>query len=156
RYNLTFRLDHTLNSRNRLTFRYSRSPSSAIFSSVYPNAAANTMNTDKGGGHWWYGSWTRVVSPGVINELRLTYRTNSFRTYGGGGGEGWPSKLGLNGVSNNYFPRIEPGMGAGAYAALGTADQDRTQGPQYNGQLAETLSWVRGRHSLKFGAEMRP
>ncbi|HTM50468.1 MAG TPA: carboxypeptidase-like regulatory domain-containing protein [Bryobacteraceae bacterium] len=152
RFNLNVKLDHMLDSANRLTFRYLVVDEESVRSSVYPIPAADTVNQTNGNTKFYYGAWTRVVSPNVINELRGTYYTRRFRSYGRGAGEGWPAKLGLNGVSDDFFPNVAPA----GFAALGTANQDRQQYPIRQAQLVDSLSWVRGRQSIKIGGEIRP
>lgn len=152
RNNYTLKLDHTVSDKNKLLYRLLYSDDISARSSVYPVPAADTVNQSNGTVSFHYGAWTRLVSPTVINELRATYGDRTFRSYSRGAGEGWPSKLGFNGVSDDYFPNIAPA----AYAALGTASQDRQQFPIRQAQVAESLSWIRGKHSVKFGGEFRP
>src|SRR5262249_38664893 len=120
RFNLNIKLDHTLSSANRLTFRYLVVDESSVRSSVYPTPAADTVNQTNGNTKFYYGAWTRVVSPNIINELRGTWYARSFRSYARGSGEGWPAKLGLNGVSSEFFPNVAPA----GFAALGSSAQD--------------------------------
>ena len=65
--------------------------------------------------------------------------------------EGWPTKLGLKGVPEHSFPRIV----TTGYTSLGMTAQDRQQFPiqQYN--MLDSITMVRGRHTLKAGAELR-
>lgn len=151
-WNITVKLDHSLSSRNRITFRYLMRGNHDVRASVYPNPAADTVIQTESKARFWYGAWTGIVSPNIINELRLTYAFKAFRGYARGAGEGWPSKLGLTGVSDDFFPRMAPA----GYAALGAGAQDRLQSPARQAQLVESLSWVRGRQSIKFGGEVRP
>lgn len=152
RRNLTLKVDHNLNSHNRITFRYLGWVNRSVRSSVYPNPAADTV-VPGGQSHnrFWYGAWTGVVSPNIINELRLTYQSRISHTRARAG-EGWVGKLGLAGVSDEFFPNMAPA----GYAALGSAAQERRQFPIRQAQLVESLSWVRGRQSIKFGGEVRP
>ncbi len=151
-WNFIVKLDHNLSSRNRITVRYLMRDNNNVSSSVYPNPAADTVNQTANDGRYWYGAWTGIVSPNIINELRLTSGSKSSFFYARGAGEGSPSKLGLTGVSDDFFPRIEPA----GYAFLGSAAQDRIQSPTRQVQLVESLSWVRGRQSIKIGGEIRP
>ena len=152
RYNLTVKLDHNLNDRNRLMARHLRADSTALPSSVYPTPAADSNRLAEGGHRYWFGSWTRIVSPNAINELRLTYETKFWHVRPLGSGEAWPSHLGLNGVSDEFFPNVAPA----GYAQLGSSNQERRQFPVRQAQLVDSLSWVRGHHSVKIGGEIRP
>lgn len=152
RHNITAKVDHSLSSSNKLTFRYLYSGDESVRSSVYPNPAADTINQTDGQTTFWYGTWTRIVSPTMINELRVTYGARSFHSFARGAGESWPSRLGFQGVADDFFPNIAPA----AYAALGASSQDRQQFPIRQGQLVESLSWVKGKKTIKIGGEIRP
>ena len=67
-------------------------------------------------------------------------------------GGDWPSKIGIKGVPDNAFPQII----ATGFTNLGSDAQERRQFPIEQYQFVENLSWVRGRHAMKFGAEVRP
>lgn len=152
RDNITFKIDHTLSGKDKLLYRYLFLTEESVRSSVYPTPAADTITQSNGGSAIHYGAWTRLVSPTMINELRFTYATRDFRAFARGAGEGWPTKLGFKGVADDFFPNIAPA----AYAALGSTAQDRQQFPIKQYQIAESLSWIRGKHAVKIGAEFRP
>jgi hypothetical protein len=123
-----------------------------VRNSVYPVAAADTVNQND----YWQsnanGSWTRIVTPSLINELRATYTRRRAHTFARGWGENWPSKLGFAGVSDDAFPNIAPA----GYAALGSSSQERRQTPIEQFQIVGNMSWVKGRNTFKFGGEVRP
>jgi hypothetical protein len=99
-----------------------------------------------------YGSWTKVLSPTIINEARFTYgdRVNWARSRGIG--EDWADQLGLKGVPNGAFPAIV----VSGFTNLGSTAQERRQFPIRQWQFIDNYSWVRGKHTMKFGFEIRP
>ncbi len=102
--------------------------------------------------NFFYGTYTRVFSPSVINEFRFTYgnRINHEQSYGLNGG--WPTKLGLRGVPDDAFPTFNiAGM-----RTIGSGAHERRQFPIQQFQYVNNLSVIRGRHSMKFGMEYRP
>jgi hypothetical protein len=93
-----------------------------------------------------------VVTPALINEFRFTYsnRINWAKAKSIGGD--WPTKLGIKGVPDNAFPQI---ITTGV-TNLSNAAQERRQYPIEQMQFVNNTSWVRGKHSFKFGVEVRP
>lgn len=152
RNNYTAKIDHNLGSKDKLSGRYLYNSDDNVNTSVFPNPASETANDTLRHQQYWYMSWTRVVTPSLINEFRFTYsnRTNWAKSKGVDGG--WPSKLGIKGVPDNAFPQIA----ASGVNNLSNANQQRRQFPIEQMQLVNNTSWIRGKHSFKFGVEVRP
>lgn len=152
RDNYTVRVDHNLTQTDRLSARYLYNSDNRDFTTVFRDAAAGTSPAALRHQNYWYGGYTRVFGANIVNELRYTYsnRINHTRAYGLG--ESWPSKLGLEGVSDDAFPRIT----VAGVAALGAGNHERRQLPIEQHQIVNTTSYVRGRHALKGGVEIRP
>ncbi len=94
-------------------------------------------------------TFVRTFNSSVVNELRLAYRNtrNDFPLVGGG------DFSGLGAFSDPLnFPNI-------SVSSLGFnlgPNGDLPQGGfDYNYQLFDTLTLIRGRHSFKFGADIR-
>jgi len=107
-------------------------------------------------------SWT--VSGTLLNVFSATF--NRFRNPSDARSrEGnWPSALGLGNFDAGNFPVIKfQGINGNDHTYVGGLPIDETQlGSQFNDFYAantfiydDTLSWVRGRHTYKFGAEFR-
>ena len=110
-------------------------------------------------------TWTRIVSPTVINDLRFTYATRSWGGQHLSAGQGFPQQIGLVlpppvakttekfDIPNDAFPNINasgytmPGNGW-----IGSGDW---QLPMRNWNLIESITTLKGSHSLKFGYESR-
>jgi hypothetical protein len=152
RDNYTAKVDHNLGTKDKISGRYLYNSDDSVNTSVYPIAAANTDMDALRHQNYFYGSWTRVFTPALINELRFTYgnRINHQLTPGIGGG--WPEKIGIHGVLDNAFPQII----ASGVASLGSNNQERRQYPIEQYQIVNNISWVHGHHSFKFGGEVRP
>lgn len=96
------------------------------------------------------GSYTQIVRPTLVNDLKVTFFQRKFIDKRYGWDEDLASAIGLQGVSKTAFPNfVIPG-----YAAL-SAPPGRIQTPIRDTQFLESLSWFRGGHSLKFGVEYR-
>ncbi|MCU1324276.1 MAG: TonB-dependent receptor, plug [Acidobacteriaceae bacterium] len=144
------RIDHVLSQRDRLALRYIHSDGVTVNNSVYPLRAAdptlNSTSTDDIG----YAQWAHTLSPTVVNDLRFLYDVRVYHQYSNGVGN-YPSSLGLAGVSSNAFPYFAPA----GFSPLGSSSQERQQYPVTVYQLVDNLSQSLGRHTLKYGVEVR-
>jgi hypothetical protein len=146
------KVDHNFNDRDRLSGRFAFNKVPKTNSSPYPsNGAADSAAYTVNHQQYYYADWTHILSPTLVNNLRFAYDTRVFHNLTNGVGGDYPEKLGLNGVSNNAFPHFAPA----GFSALGSANQERRQYPITSDQIVDDLSWVKGRHSLKFGVEAR-
>ena len=93
--------------------------------------------------------YTRVVSPHITNEARagvnrvhITFQSLAAED---------PTAFGMNFGTTNNFPdiRVAGGPAFGGFSNFPQGRGDTLY--QYN----DTLTWIRGSHSLKFGAEVR-
>lgn len=84
-------------------------------------------------------SWTGVVTPRVLNELRFAYTT--FRSVD-------ECQLAKRNPQGTRFERAYPGALLGCPPTYGTIVEDQLQ-------AFESLSWDRGRHSWKAGTQLQ-
>lgn len=152
RDNYVIKIDHSLNSYNKLTARYLYNSDNVTGVSVFPNRAADTAADNRRHQQFWYATWTHIFGPAVLHEIRFTYGRRINHSYSRGFGGDWPSKLGFRGVPDDSFPRIA----AAGFTALGAGTQERRQFPIQQYHIISHTSWVRSRHTFKFGAEIRP
>ncbi len=164
------RLDHQLRPSDLLTARYYINDASTNNSGTYgiPEADPLADITDVRV-QSILGAWTHIFGPSVTNDFRYTYLRRKFIDSRPGLGENLAAKIGLTGVSDAAFPAftipgygVPPGFVAGNVtvpntgAALGNPTAVyRVQTPIVDQQFLESLSWFRGRHSMKFGVEYR-
>jgi hypothetical protein len=152
RNNFTAKIDHNLGSKNKLSGRYLYNSDDTLSTSVFPNPAAETATDTQRHQQYWYMSWTRIVTPALINEFRFTYSNRINWAFAKSIGGGWPSKLEIKGVPDNAFPQIV----TSGVTNLSNAAQERRQFPIEQLQWVDNTSWVHGKHSIKFGVEVRP
>jgi hypothetical protein len=90
---------------------------------------------------------TYTFSSSLINEFRVAANRTYFQFATPSFGGGWPQKLGLPAiVPNQTFPQIS---GNGEPAFQTTAGVRAVTNPQ----VLDTIIWLKGRHSLKFGID---
>ncbi|HEU0119157.1 MAG TPA: TonB-dependent receptor, partial [Bryobacteraceae bacterium] len=91
-----------------------------------------------------------ILRPNLLNSLILG--VNRFRNPVDPvtAERGWPSKLGLNGVTGDRFPVLSFGDGYVGAASGGITDN---KDDVY--MVKNTMSWTRGRSNWKFGGEYR-
>jgi len=151
RHILVGKLDHQFSEKDQFTARYyindAGIENKGSFGSPEsdPNANFTDVRVQS-----ILGSHTRIFSPSVVNELKVTFFQRRFVDRRFGWDEDLAGSLGLSGVSRTAFPNfLIPG-----YAVLGGAP-GRTQTPIRDTQVLEALNLFRGGHSLKIGFEYR-
>jgi hypothetical protein len=152
RNNFTAKVDHNIGSKDRISGRYLYNSDDTAPTSVFSEPGADTIGGTVRHQNYFYGSWTRTFTPSVVNDFRMTYSNRVNHAYALGLGGNWASTFGLRGVPDGAFPNFA----AAGYTALGSSSQERRQFPIEQYQIVNNLSWVRGKHTLKFGGEVRP
>ncbi len=145
------RVDHILTQNDRIAARYIFTNGLTSNKSVYPDRGADPFQPTISQDNIGYGQWLHTFSPTVVNDLRFTFETRINHTLTNGIGGDYPAKLGLTGVSQNAFPYFSPS----GFSPIGSSSQERRQYPINQYQLVDDVSLVRGRHSIKFGVELR-
>ena len=145
----TIKGDHRFSDRNSLFGRYSFfNHKTDNGTSIYPSEVISKRDDN-------LKNWNVVLSdthtftPTIINEFRVGVTRGYFpfivRSFGGG----WPQKLGMPSVvPADTFPGIGnglPGFNTGTAGVRGSI----------NWQFLETVTMVRGSHSLKAGFDFR-
>lgn len=133
--NYVIRIDHNFNDKNRLTgrFIYTKGDFSNVVSNTqFGSIFAGDQNTKD---YNLSVSDTHIFSPSLVNEFRFSYVRR-----------------------NLAFPENAPDLPSagitGFFTVGGLANfpQGRIQD---NFQFSDTFSWIYGRHSFKFGADIR-
>jgi carboxypeptidase family protein len=148
----TSKADHIFSDRDRMSVRYVLHDFPTYVTPAYDEPAAdpNASNTVRRA-HSLLLNETHTFSATLVNDFRFNWQPRSFHPTTLSIDQGWPTKLGLKGVSDRAFPRIN----ATPYAALGSTSQERVQVPIHDTHAVDTLSLFRGQHSLKIGGEIR-
>jgi hypothetical protein len=154
----TFRIDENLTNRNKFFFSYSSREQNYLNAEqvdlpapLTPSNYYNYYFT-----HYLRFGWDYLASPSVLNHLTVglnrVYTASRDLSVNG---SNWEQVLGIPGASGPTFPEMQfnnaqygisyPTFGTGNYAI---------QIPN-SFVVADSVSWTRGRHSLRFGFEWR-
>jgi len=151
------RLDHSLTPSSEVSVRYSFGDRSLYepftgtgFAAVpgygdnVPRRAQNVMASE-----------THVLTPNLINEFRAGYSRVSAGVYQQNIGQDLNGTVGLPELSSNPRDFGLSLINVTGYSALG----DEYNNPQHSAsnifQLTDQIAWNRGRHLVRFGADVR-
>jgi hypothetical protein len=146
----TARFDHRLSERNSFSARYVyyRQFTDNGTSNLYPDPVVR-QRTDPFRGHNIVLSDIHNFTPTLIHEIRLGASRQIFDFKVASAGGDWPQQLGLPAnVPPDTFPALNNGL-----PGVNTGTVGKRGGITW--QLFDSLTWLRGNHSLKFGTEMR-
>ena len=153
------RLDHEISSSDRVFVRVSLTNSSLFIAPPLPGLAnGGDYQTGTSPSRAWGGAlgYTRVLSPTTINELRIGFnRVKGSDGITAGGQKAPPPDLTVPGVSTDPAIAGITVFSPAGYAFLGDPEFIPTYTRTQELQLSDTLSLVRGRHSLKTGFQFR-
>jgi hypothetical protein len=152
----TVRIDENVGDKTKLYFTYSSRKNSRISTTANFANAAGDGRDQLFTAHYLRFGYDYVISPSILNHFSVGLnRTNSANIGAGvryGGGSDWDSKLGITGATGPMFPVVGFFQTA-PYVGLG----DSVDGDTIDNGLRtnDTVSWVTGRHEMKFGVDWR-
>ena len=150
------RIDHSFSDKNKLFFSFSKRDQESI------NGSPSLPRPLDGGSfsHPFVTDYYRVgfdhfFSSSLLNHLNVGLnRIYNNNVASSADGSDWPAKLGISGAHGPIFPQISFAANAKQLlTGFGTAQFDAN----YVSSLvvADSVSWTRGRHSLRFGVDWR-
>jgi hypothetical protein len=153
---MSFRIDENLSDKHKLFFSYSSRDQEVLNGTpaLPPPLDGNFFNSNFS--HLLRFGWDYIASPSVLNHLVVGFnRLWNSSTAQGVNGNNWPKVLGINNASGPTFPPI--GFNGGPYGInyAGFGSNNFNQNIPSSVVLADSISWVHGRHSLRFGGEIR-
>jgi len=155
----TGRIDHRFNDNHSLFGRYSFSKENRFdtFDSFcagpnnVPGFGCNTLN----GGQQVVLDYIWLVSANKVNEARTSFTRVRGGIFQQNLGHDIASQLGIAGTSRNPQDFGVPLINATGYDRLGEATNLPQDRHDNTFEWADSLSWTTGRHTIKFGAEIR-
>ncbi|HYP05175.1 MAG TPA: TonB-dependent receptor [Bryobacteraceae bacterium] len=160
-YNL--KLDHSFSDRNRMSFFTYLGGQDLKDPERLPVPLTTAQNEHRDS-RWLRLNYDFIVSPTTLNHFVAGYTREVQSWQKLSSNQDWPAQLGLAGVNTgpgNTFPLITFSDGysswGGTIGTPGYADNLKSVGVQANNvlQFTDTLTHVRGKHSWKFGGDVR-
>ncbi|HXH05080.1 MAG TPA: TonB-dependent receptor [Vicinamibacterales bacterium] len=154
------RLDFQLSSVDSVFARYSYTDRFRFIPGNFGGKADGTSTSAWGRqnmtAHGLAVGWNRTFGSAVLNELRVGYNKADSRAVQDPFGLNGPAEFGIKGVPDD--PRINGGLpginfSAGGYR-LGSPDFLPKYQLTDQLQIVDTISWLRGNHQMKFGADL--
>ena len=147
----TISTDHQITNGNKLTFRFFHD-NSALFQPFASGSTLPQARTTPGKNRFVKLGLTSVLTPRVVNELRLGYNRFFFALV--------PtediqlSDIGQTRANAGEFPAATRFniTGTGAFS-IGTGVNDDRGGTFHTYVIGDDLSWSRGSHTFRFGGE---
>ncbi len=148
------RMDHRFSERDSMFGRYSatRNTRQGTGRGLGPADPELFARRDQRDNHNLVVTETHVFSPSIINEFKANVTRQNLPFLHPSFGQNWPDKLGIPAIfPRDLFPRVE----IGGMMALGANPTSAGIRAQHTIQLADSLSIVRGRHTIKAGIDQR-
>ena len=148
------RFDYQLGSRQSVLGRYMRSNTDRLTPKIIAPIDQRALATLQDG----LVSHNFVISSSIINQARFSVNRISANPAVTSGLS--PRSYGINFANTNPIAAGLPsivvsGFFGGGNAALGDAQQPFVDRVNHVWQLADDMTWITGRHSLKFGGDIR-
>ena len=97
-------------------------------------------------------NYSRVLSPSLVNELRIGYAKTVPFTFQSDFGIDAAESLGIRGINVTEFTTGLPNINIADLTGISGGPAFLPVNPkQFHWQIEDALVWVRGRHQLKFG-----
>jgi hypothetical protein len=108
----------------------------------------------------WVVSHSLPLSPSLVNQFRFGYLKATANQHGAAAAKADVAALNLTGVFTSALSDAQRGypgiaFSAGGFARAGGAVNDYTTSSQPMWDVGDTITWIRGSHTLNFGANYR-
>ena len=97
--------------------------------------------------------WVHIVTPSLINEFTANFSRQTLNQGWPGNSRDWAAETGFVGGTKNPTDLGLPYVDVSGYVGLGQAYDLPKIWTYNNYQLANAMTWNRGRHNLKFGGD---
>ena len=155
------RLDYTISQKDSAFFRYSYGNDNLITASRLPNLPAG-LGSGTNPTHPYSAviEETHLFSSNVVNEARFGFIHDSFGYIPPFNNEPLSANLGIVNANVNALGQPDPELGGGALIGGFNSQLEYTGDygpylvPQDSWQETDNLSWVHGKHTMKFGGNI--
>jgi hypothetical protein len=158
--NFDGRVDHRFTDQDNMFVRYSFEQQPSTIPTIFQNTGGYGVNFYAGLQKFTYhnlgASETHIFQPTLVNEFRFGFNHIDAHRYPWGYQQDLSAELGIPGVPygplNGGLPEFDYSgyTGVGDHSDLPTVETQRTF------EVSDTMTWVKGRHTVKFGADVLP
>ncbi len=153
---MTFRIDQNLGTKDKFFFSYSSRDQEQLNGTPALPPPLDSNFYKSRFSHYLRFGWDRTLSSTLLNHLNLGLNRLNDRSQGTAvTGQDWEKTLGITGASGPGFPQFGFGgspLGIG-YSGFGGGSFDVAIPNSL--LVSDSVSWIRGRHSLRMGFEWR-
>lgn len=158
-YVSTLKIDHSFTDRHKLSVTYSDQNNPRVIAgqgwgldSPLEGSQSPKMIHDRTGRI----NYDYIIRPTLLNHLTIGVDRYNNQTQQVSQFQGWDQKLGLQGIlyEQGAFPVVSFSGGTASPQGLGGGDFSTNANGRYT--VSDTVSWTRGRHSIKFGGSYWP
>lgn len=154
----TFRIDENVTEKHKLFFSYSSREQYFLngnnFDLPPPLTPANYYNYYFT--HYLRFGWDYIINPSVLNHLTVGFnRIYTASKAPSVNGSNWESLLGISGASGPTFPQFSFNAGVGGTPYSSWSDNNYSLQIPNALVVADSVSWIKGRHSVRFGFDWR-
>ncbi|MCP4247234.1 MAG: TonB-dependent receptor, partial [bacterium] len=148
----TGKVDYNLGDNDRVYGRFMWSRNPQVRSAVFPDDFADPRAGTSDNKHTNVtGSWIHHFSPSLIQDVRVNWGRRLHINRSAGRFSGKNGELGIPGVNPEAFARVA----VNGLTTLGSGNHERVQTPIETWQFADTFTWIKGGHQIRFGGEWR-
>src|SRR5919108_855258 len=143
------KIDHAISQKHRISggFDYDNTNTGGT-SDLGPLFGSHTPQSTR----YARFSDTYIFNPTVVNQFLFGFSRRFRGEVSNSLGQGFPAKIGLQGVQNTTFPCIKF-IGSPYQEQLNNCGDSQFADNVY--QLNDSVSWIRGKHNFKFGGGFR-
>jgi hypothetical protein len=149
------KMDFRASSKSNISFRYGQTPWVSSPALIWGNNVAEPAALKTRAPRNWGADWTYTMSPSMLINLRAglsRYENFSGSQFGAGFD---PVQLGFPSFLVGQFTTLQfPRFNLGTYSELG-GTQVKNYETDDTWSLQPNMTWIHGRQTLKFGAELR-
>jgi outer membrane receptor protein involved in Fe transport len=135
------KVDYHVGVKDSLAFRYNIADS---FTSTQYGVGADQVSPSPSRNHLFKATWDHTFSPNVLNEFGVAFNRPYTSSLGGGGNFPIFQCSAFWGCTN-----------ANTFGSAPGPDLFSENQPEHSLQFLDTLTWIKGRHSIRAGTDIR-
>ena len=143
------RVDQTFGSSHNIFGRYTWKKNPTIA----PNNHTLPSDTQAADLNQFVGAYTWTIRPNLLNEVRGGWSYSDSRSIFNFDGRSFTNSLGLNDIAKDIFFNGLPNFSIDQYTAFNKGRPGYSTST--NVQFIDNLTWIKGKHTFKFGGDMR-